>query len=106
MSQRGPLRPIVLTLGMLVASSTSPLGVAVVGAQELSTHAKAQLEECDRLWEKTQELKAAGKLPEAIASAKAMLAIEREVLPADHDDIVASLNWLRSRASMLRAITA
>src|SRR5262249_17886881 len=65
-----------------------------VGAQELSPQAKAELKDCDRLRKKTQELKAAGNLAEAIASAKAMLAIERKVLPADHDDIAGSLNLL------------
>jgi CHAT domain-containing protein/Tfp pilus assembly protein PilF len=83
-----------LTLAVLAASSSFSLDEAVAAAQVLPPQAKDELKQRDQLWKKTQEFKAAGKLAEATASAKAMLAIERNVLPADHDDIVRSLNWL------------
>ncbi len=63
-------------------------------SQEQSQEAKAALKERDRLAKKSEELEAGGKLAEVIAAAKAMLAIERKVLPADHDDVIGSLNWL------------
>ena len=54
----------------------------------------AALKERNRLWEETQKLRAAGKTAEAIAAAKAMLAIERKVLREDDADLTVSLDWL------------
>ena len=45
------------------------------------------MQEILRLWNETQRLHAAGKLPEAIATAEAMLAIERRSLPANHPNL-------------------
>jgi len=61
--------------------------------QDVSKDAEAALKERDRLWERTHELHSAGKLSEAIAAAQAMLVIERKVLPADHANLAASLEW-------------
>jgi CHAT domain-containing protein/tetratricopeptide (TPR) repeat protein len=63
-------------------------------AQVEAPDAKAALKERDRLSEQTKKLQAAGKLSEAITSARAMLAIERMLLPAGHDDVLGSLEWL------------
>jgi hypothetical protein len=62
--------------------------------QSVTQDAKAALEERNRLWSQTQKLRGEGKLGEAITAATAMLAIERKLLPADHADLVLSLNWL------------
>jgi CHAT domain-containing protein/Tfp pilus assembly protein PilF len=95
---------------MLVALCAFPPGEVVVAAQELSTQAKAELKQRDQLHDQTQRSQTAGRLSEAITSAKAMLAIERKVLPGDHDDVIGSLNWLASmyleRADFTAAKTA
>jgi hypothetical protein len=62
--------------------------------QERSVDARVALQERDRLQDRSQKLHAAGKTAEAIIAAEAMLAIERQVLPAGHDDIIGSLDWL------------
>jgi tetratricopeptide (TPR) repeat protein len=62
--------------------------------QEVSKDAKAALKERDQLWDESQKLQAAGKLGEAIAAAEAMLAIERKVLTAGHEDLAVSLDVL------------
>jgi CHAT domain-containing protein len=67
---------------------------ATASSQEVSQETKAALKERDRLSDQAQKLRAAGKTAEAIAAAEKKLAIERKVLPADHEDIVNSLNWL------------
>jgi CHAT domain-containing protein len=64
--------------------------------QEQSPEVKAALRERDRLADQTRKLRAAGKLAEAITAAEAMLAIERNVFPPDHDAILSSLDRLAS----------
>ena len=59
----------------------------------------AQLAERDRLWGEAQKLRADGKLSEALAAGRKMLAIEREVLRADSEDLPVSLNWLAEVAA-------
>jgi CHAT domain-containing protein/Tfp pilus assembly protein PilF len=83
-------------LGIVVLSGSSLLlGVrGPVSGQEISQQAKEALEQRDRLRTETQKLRGQGKVPEAIAAAEAMLAIERKVLTADHPDLAASLEWL------------
>jgi CHAT domain-containing protein len=83
-------------LGIVVLIVACPLLGAPSSAsgQEVTAEAKAALQERDRLQAQTQKLQAAGKLTEAIASAEAMLKIERKVLPAGHDDIIGSLDRL------------
>jgi CHAT domain-containing protein/Tfp pilus assembly protein PilF len=79
---------------MLAASPGIPPGEAVVAAQELSPQPKAELAERDRFADRARTLQAEGKLTEAIAATESMLKIERKVLPAGHDDILGSLDWL------------
>jgi tetratricopeptide (TPR) repeat protein len=52
------------------------------------------LKERDRLWKEAQQLRAEGKIAEALAAGEAMLAIERRELPADDPDLVGFLSWL------------
>jgi hypothetical protein len=79
--------------GLIVACPLLGARTSASG-QEVSADIKAALQERDRLQAQTQKLQAAGKLTEAIAAAEAMLKIERKVLPAGHDDILGSLDWL------------
>ena len=80
---------------MLVLASQTLGAPPPAQGQAAAADAKATaLKERDRLWQQTQELRAAGKLAEAIAAAEAMLAIERKVLPENHADLAVSLNWL------------
>src|SRR5271157_3964281 len=60
----------------------------------LTDSQKLQLKQRDRLADQTLQLYAQGKLGEAIEAAKAMLAIQRRVLPAGHEDILVSLDWV------------
>ncbi|HEV3257270.1 MAG TPA: tetratricopeptide repeat protein [Gemmataceae bacterium] len=53
-----------------------------------------RLRERDRLWAESHQLRAAGKLPEAVAAARNMLAIEREVLGMAHEEVASSLDYL------------
>ncbi len=53
-----------------------------------------RLAERDRIATQVRSLQAEGKLPEAIAAARAMLAIECEVLRDDHEEVAGSLEWL------------
>jgi CHAT domain-containing protein/Tfp pilus assembly protein PilF len=94
MARRGRSARLVLGIvGLIVACRFSTPPTPASG-QEVPAEAKAALQERDRLGEQSQKLQAAGKLTEAIAAAQTMLAIERELLPADHDDIIGSLDWL------------
>jgi CHAT domain-containing protein/Tfp pilus assembly protein PilF len=86
----GAVRVIVV----LIASQPGVEVRTAAFSQALSQEAKAALKERDRFRDQTQKNEVAGKLSEAITSAKAMLAIERKVLPAGHDDVTGSLNWL------------
>ena len=88
--QRGVLGAVVLVLAGQIHVAPAP-----AHSQEVAEDANAAaLKERDRLWQQTQELRAAGKTAEALAAAEAMLAIEREVLPEDHDDLAVLLGWL------------
>ncbi len=85
-----------VTLGIAILMVSPPflkLSNCTFG-QEQSQEVKAALKERDRLWDQTQKLRAAGKIAEAIAAAEAMLATERNVLPADHADLTDSMEWL------------
>ena len=91
MSRRRPRGALGAVLLILACQSLA----APAHGQAAAADAKAAaLKERDRLWEETQKLHAAGKTAEATAAAEAMLAIERKVLPEDHDDLAGSLDWL------------
>src|SRR5262245_11182482 len=86
-------------LGGWVAAATCLLGLTARGADEpparpLTAAQQERLKERDRLGEQAQKRAAAGQPAEAIPAAEAMLAIEREVLGGDHDDVVGSLQLL------------
>jgi CHAT domain-containing protein len=63
-------------------------------AADPEAHKRTQLAERDRYNRETAQQQAAGSMAAAIASAEKMLAVEREVLDADHPDIDGSLLWL------------
>ena len=79
---------------VLIASFSLPLSVSPAMSQDVTPEAKSAMQEILRLWNEPQRLHAAGKLPEAIATAEAMLAIERKVLPTDHPNLAISLDFL------------
>jgi CHAT domain-containing protein/Flp pilus assembly protein TadD len=79
---------------VLIASSWFLEAWAPAIGSDRTPEAKAALQERDRLWDQSQKLRAAGKTAEALAAAKAVLAIERKVRPAGHDDLLSSLDWL------------
>jgi tetratricopeptide (TPR) repeat protein/CHAT domain-containing protein len=54
----------------------------------------AQLAERDRLDQASKQLRSAGKVPEAIAAATKMLALERQLFGNAHDDVAHSLVFL------------
>src|SRR5262245_13205357 len=86
-------------LGGLVAAVTCLVGLTARGADEpparpLTAAQQDRLKERDRLGQQARQLAAAGRPAEAIKAAEAMLAIEREVLGRDHDDVVGSLQLL------------
>jgi CHAT domain-containing protein/Tfp pilus assembly protein PilF len=94
MSRRWHSANVMLGVLVLITACRVPAACTPAFSQEVSRDAKAALTERDRLQKQTERLGAAGKLAEAIGSAKAMLAIERKVLPSGHDDIVSSLDRL------------
>jgi tetratricopeptide (TPR) repeat protein len=55
---------------------------------------KQRLRERDRLWAEAQKLQETGKLAEAIAAAEKVLAIERSVLGASHEETADTLDLL------------
>jgi CHAT domain-containing protein/Flp pilus assembly protein TadD len=89
-----PIRSVAFGIVVLLTPCLFVAVPPVALGQEGSQPAKAALQERDRLQEQSQKLRAAGKLAEAIAAAEAMLTIERKALPAGHDDIIGSLDWL------------
>ena len=66
-----------------------PLATPLVGGRR-----QERLKERDRYNRESRKCWSDGKLPEAIAAAEKMLAIEREVYGSEHDDIAGSLDWL------------
>jgi tetratricopeptide (TPR) repeat protein len=94
MARRRHSGSAVLGIAVLIVACPVPQAPSSAWGQEVSADAKAALQERDRLQAQTQKLQAAGRLTEAIAAAEAMLKIERKVLPAGHDDILGSLDWL------------
>jgi CHAT domain-containing protein/tetratricopeptide (TPR) repeat protein len=86
-----------LTILCLVAC----LIVGAVGAEPpepkpapLTKEQQEKLKERDRLQKEAERLRAEAKLPEAIAAAEKMLAIERQVFGAVHEELVGSLQFL------------
>jgi hypothetical protein len=63
-------------------------------APSLTAAQQERLKERDQLWASSQELRAAGKLAEAIASAEKMLAIGREVFGDFHPEVAGSLAFV------------
>ena len=63
-------------------------------ANNVTADRQAQIQERDRLWGESQQLRDAGKLDDAIATAERMLAIEQSLLGSDHPDALASLAYL------------
>jgi hypothetical protein len=94
MTRRWRTGGAVLGIAVLIVACPILAAPTPASGQAVSADTKAALQERDRLQAQTQELQAAGKLTEAIAVAEAMLKIERKVLPAGHDDILGSLDWL------------
>jgi CHAT domain-containing protein/Tfp pilus assembly protein PilF len=78
----------------LIATFSLPAASSPVAAQEIPADRKAAIQERDRLWDQTQNLRAAGKPAEALAAAEAMLKIERKILSADDPELAVSLDWL------------
>src|SRR6516164_5714186 len=94
MARRGRPGSAVLAITILIGVGPLPEAPTPASGQEPSAEAKAALQERDRLWDQSQKLRDAGKTTEAIAAAEAMLAIERKVLSADHEDTAVTLSWL------------
>jgi hypothetical protein len=63
-------------------------------APALTDAQKERLRERDRFGKQSQKLQTEGRLPEAIAAAEAMLAIERDVLGETSEDAIGSLERL------------
>src|SRR5262245_30491306 len=82
------LAAVVMTIPFLAGAETPPKPPPLTAAQ------KERLKERDRYGAETQKLRQAGKLPEAIAAALKMLAIEREVLGNVHEDVAGSLEQI------------
>jgi tetratricopeptide (TPR) repeat protein len=89
-------RPRATLAAVLLILACQTFGIpAPAHGQATAEEAKAAaLKERNRLWEETQKLRAAGKTAAALAAAEAMLALERQVLPADSDEVVGALGWL------------
>lgn len=75
------------------AAQQPPPG-APTAARPLTPQQQERLRERDRLWKEMQRLRAAGQLPQAIAALEKVLAIEREILGRDHEDVAGSLQTL------------
>ena len=82
---------VVLLLTLLCGG---PLIPSPTLGQAAGDERQERLQERDRLWAEAQRLRAQGQLAEAITAAEKMLAIEREVLGAEHQEVAASLEWL------------
>ena len=85
--------------GGLVAALFSLLVAAtfaqeVKSAPELTAAQKERLKERDKLGERARQLRATGKVDEAMAAAVAKLAIEREVLGTGSEDEIGSLELI------------
>jgi CHAT domain-containing protein/Tfp pilus assembly protein PilF len=87
-----PVRPLVLGLGLLLGLGV--FGFAQQPAKQLTLKQKEMLKERDRFQKECQARYDEGKLPEAIAAAEKMLAIERSVFGDVHQEVVESLDVL------------
>jgi CHAT domain-containing protein/Tfp pilus assembly protein PilF len=79
---------------VLIAGCSIPEACTLTSGQEVESEGNAALNEGIRLRHEAQKLDAAGKLAEAVAALEAMLAIERKILPAGHDGLASSLEWV------------
>ncbi len=94
MAKQGRPAGEVQWLIVLIASFSLPLSVSPAMSQDVTPEAKSAMQEILRLWNEPQRLHAAGKLPEAIATAEAMLAVERRSLPANHPNLAPALGYV------------
>src|SRR5262249_31011643 len=87
---------LLCLLALLAAGALPPPGAAVQPAAKkpLTAEQQAKLKERDRYAQQTQQLRAEGKLAEAIAACEQMLAIERAVFGDCHEDVARSLQQL------------
>ena len=81
--------------GLLTAATAGVLSItARAQNQPAAAERQERLQERDRLGAEARRLRAQGQLDEAITAAEKMLAIEREVLGAEHPAVAVSLEWL------------
>jgi tetratricopeptide (TPR) repeat protein/CHAT domain-containing protein len=89
---------LLLLLGLAAGPSGHPARAQQptkqAAAPAVVEQRRARLKERDRYDQESQKLWSGGKLPEAVAAAEKMLAIEREVLGPENDDVAGSLRWL------------
>jgi CHAT domain-containing protein/tetratricopeptide (TPR) repeat protein len=88
-----------MSMSRLVAICLAAWLTAAAGAQPpkpapLTKEQQVKLQDRDRLQKKAEQLQGEGKLPEAIAAAEKMLAIEREVFGNVHPQVARSLQFL------------
>jgi CHAT domain-containing protein len=97
-SFRRVCRTITLaSLAVILASLPRAIGQAPAAPKSsppLTAQQQERLKKRDPLGKQAKELKAQGKLPEAIKAAEAVLEIEREVLGETSDDAIGSLELL------------
>ena len=85
------LLPVLLIFGVVLVPARADQPVA---DQPLTAAQQQRLKERDHYSEESDALLGEGKLPEAIAAAEKMLAIEQEVLGNNHLDVAGSLERL------------
>jgi tetratricopeptide (TPR) repeat protein len=86
-------RSVILFLGLLLAGTMARAQQAAALTPPADER-QAQLAERNRLDLESKQLRLAGKLPEAIAAATNMLALERQLFGNEHDDVAGSLLFL------------
>src|SRR5262245_36922550 len=96
-----------------VLLSTFAVSVLVIPAADnksqpapLTAAQKERLRERDRYGAEARKLRQAGKLPEAIATAEKMLAVEREVFGNFHEDVAGSLEQIAGMHERREDLTA
>jgi tetratricopeptide (TPR) repeat protein len=89
----------VVVARLLLGVACWCIGHACAAAQEAAIGAaasgvKARQAERERMAEEALALREAGKLADALAAGERLLAVERKSLPAGHQEILGSLQWL------------
>jgi CHAT domain-containing protein/Tfp pilus assembly protein PilF len=87
-------RLALVAAGVLAGTLPAPHVLTAAGQPAPARAERPDLQQRNRLLARARQLQQQGKLPEAIAAAQAVLAIERRLFGDVHGDVAESLEWL------------